>query len=186
MDLHEFCLQHVWMYQDHGENSMVHFMDRFQILPAFSLLLMSLMFLSTLADDKTIVPDAAAYESANPDTIQELYAQQYSELGQVVGLSGTAALKDAIAGNLKNSAGSEHKAVDIFKAAEQLVAKAQDAAKSRDFEKGVKLLEAAQQEYLRSYVASVPAKPGEIRAVFCCDPRGPDNNVDDVLGRQPL
>ena len=152
---------------------MIHSGNRFQILPAISLLLMSLMFVSALADDKTMVPDVAAYESANPDTIQELYSQRYSKLGQVAGLSGTDALKDAIAGNLKNATGSEHKAVDIFKAAEQLVAKAQDAANSCNFEKGVKLLEAAQHEYLRSYVASVRVKPGEIRAVFCCDPRGP-------------
>lgn len=111
--------------------------------------------------------------SLSPDTAQELYARHERELGQVAGFTSRDALGDAVAANLSDRAGSQERARAILQAADRLVVEARNAAGSRDFERGVQLLRAAQQEYLRSYVASVPGKSGEMRAVWCCDPRGP-------------
>ena len=106
----------------------------------------------------------------SPGAMRGLYERRESELGRKVGFADAAALEEEIVKNLE--AGGDPEAREALAAARLTRADARNAVKGGDFEKGGELLAKAKEEYLRSYVLSVPGKADEFRAFWCCDPRG--------------
>lgn len=113
----------------------------------------------------------------SPGAMRQLYERRESDMGRDAGLAGSAALEEEIAKNLKASPDGKE-ARKALAAARLTLADAQRRAQSGDFADGAELLKRAEQEYLRSYVHSVPGKPGEIRLFWCNDPRGTDQGRD--------
>ena len=106
----------------------------------------------------------------SPGAMRALYERRESELGRKAGFADAAALEKEIVKNLEVR--DDPEAREALAAARARRAAARSAVQGGDFERGGDLLAKAKEKYLRSYMLSVPGKENEVRAFWCCDPRG--------------
>ena len=111
----------------------------------------------------------------SPGAMRELYGRREAELGRGAGFAGDAGLEREITKNTQALPDGKD-AREALAAARLILANARKAAEDGDFATGAELLEEAEQEYLRSYALSIPGKPGELRVLWICDARGPNEH----------
>lgn len=115
----------------------------------------------------------------SPDAMRRWYERRRDEMGSATGFIGSSALEKAIEENLAANSDGQDARVALA-AARLALAAAEKAAQEDDFATAGDRLDAARLAYLKSYALSVPSQPDEIRSMWICDSRGPNEWSWDV------
>ena len=102
----------------------------------------------------------------------ELYERRRERLGQTAGMKNVRELTAAALANAADDRARRVKVVDALDRAKKLETDARNALAKRDAEAAHNLILRAQETYTRAFAVSVPARKGEIRAVWCHNPVG--------------
>ena len=103
---------------------------------------------------------------------KEVCDHRLEGLGRLAGMGGPAELSAAVRANAQADPARKAKVLAELARAEGLARDARAAIKYGDMVLAAEELAKAQQAYRQAYGLSVPARPGEFRAVWCHDPAG--------------
>ena len=129
--------------------------------------------------------DAFLIEMLNdlwPGVWEGLYEQKLDDLGRLAGLSGVDELKTVSLRNVAATPNRKTVVTALLKEADDLCRKAHAASQRGDSRAAHETLRQAHDTFKSAYAASVPSRPGEVRAVWCHSPEGlPDRTWDESL-----
>jgi uncharacterized lipoprotein YddW (UPF0748 family) len=106
-----------------------------------------------------------------PGLWKESYEARLKRLGHRAGFAGAAEMIAAVRANMARS-GNLQQFISELDKFEAIRVHAEDAAKSEDFPGAIGGVALADQTLLEAYAASISARPGEFRAVWCHSPHG--------------
>jgi len=106
----------------------------------------------------------------DPKGMRAAYEHQMQRLGDIAGLETTEQIVQAV--GAAQDPKRRQRAEESLSQAEQLAAKAREAAKKSNWPEATALARQAHQAYLMAYACTVPPRRDEIRAVWCHKPGG--------------